>query len=161
MMIGASFTMRPIKSRNSANKNGIRASTLLGPTLRALREAKGLSQRDIEERTGLLRSYVSNVEHSHTVPSIDTLERMARALDVPLYRLFCRGPEPKRTPEFASTRKSRTFEERDGRDDLRYVRLLRRQIPHLSEEKKKLLLFMARTMARAHRKENRGKSQKV
>ena len=147
--------MRPIKSRTSTNTNGDRASALLGSTLRALREAKGLSQRDIEARTGLLRSYVSNVEHSHTVPSIDTLEKMARALEVPLYRLFCPGPDPKGASEFAPTRKGRTFEERDARDDLRYLRLLRRQIPHLSEEKKNLLLFMARTMARAHRQRKR------
>ena len=45
----------------------------------------------MEQRTGLLRCYISSVEHSHTVPSIDTLDRIARALEVPLHSLFCDG----------------------------------------------------------------------
>src|SRR5271155_1993601 len=59
--------------------------------LRQLREAKHLSQGDIEKRTGLLRCYTSRVENGHTVPSIETLEKYARALEVPLYRLFYDG----------------------------------------------------------------------
>jgi len=55
--------------------------------LRALREEKKLSQGDIEKRTGLLRCYISRVENGHTVPTVGTLEKMARALEVPLYRL--------------------------------------------------------------------------
>src|SRR5260370_30788469 len=73
--------------------NGMRASSLLATRLRALREQKGFSQGDLEERTGLLRCYISSVEHSHTVPSVDTLDRIARALDVPLHSLFCDGSE--------------------------------------------------------------------
>ena len=57
---------------------------LLAHRLRAIREAKNLSQGDIEERTGLLRPYISRVENGHTVPSIETLEKLARALEVPL-----------------------------------------------------------------------------
>jgi len=53
---------------------------LIGDRLRAIREAKKLSQGDIEERTGLLRPYISRVENGHTVPSIETLEKLARAL---------------------------------------------------------------------------------
>jgi transcriptional regulator with XRE-family HTH domain len=62
--------------------------------LRALREEKKLSQGDIEKRTGLLRCYISRVENGHTVPTVETLEKMARALDVPLYRLFYDGEAP-------------------------------------------------------------------
>ena len=61
---------------------------VIGERLKALREQKKLSQGDIEKRTGLLRCYVSRVENGHTVPSVDTLEKMARALEVPMYRLF-------------------------------------------------------------------------
>ena len=61
---------------------------LIGTRLRQLREQKQLSQGDIEERTGLLRCYVSRVENGHTVPSLETLERFAGVLDVPLYQLF-------------------------------------------------------------------------
>ena len=61
---------------------------LIGRRLRELREQKGLTQGDIEKATGLLRTYISRVEHGHTVPSLETLERFASALDVPLYQIF-------------------------------------------------------------------------
>ncbi len=61
---------------------------LIGDRLRAIREAKKLFQGDIEERSGLKRSYVSRVENGHTIPSVETLEKLARALEVPLYQLF-------------------------------------------------------------------------
>ena len=64
------------------------ADVIIGDRLRALREDKKLSQGDIEKRTGLLRCYISRVENGHTVPAIETLEKMARALEVPLYQLF-------------------------------------------------------------------------
>jgi len=44
-----------------------------------MREEKKLSQGDIEKRTGLARPYISRVENNHTVPTIETLEKMARA----------------------------------------------------------------------------------
>src|SRR4029077_20052392 len=56
---------------------------IIGDRLRALREEKKLSQGDIEKRTGLLRCYISRVENGHTVPAIETLEKMARALECP------------------------------------------------------------------------------
>jgi transcriptional regulator with XRE-family HTH domain len=61
---------------------------IIGGRLRLLRETNQLSQGDIEKRTGLLRCYISRVENGHTVPSIDTLGKMARALEVPMYQLF-------------------------------------------------------------------------
>ena len=54
---------------------------IIGDRLRALREEKKFSQGDIEKRTGLLRCYISRVENGHTVPAIETLEKMARALE--------------------------------------------------------------------------------
>jgi transcriptional regulator with XRE-family HTH domain len=67
---------------------------IISDRLRAVREAKNLSQGNIEERTGLLRCYISRVENGHTVPAIETLEKMARALEVPLYQLFYDGKKP-------------------------------------------------------------------
>jgi len=61
----------------------------IGLKIRQMREEKGLTQGDIENVSGLLRGYISRVENGHTVPSIETLEKFAAALDVPLYRLFC------------------------------------------------------------------------
>src|SRR6195256_2409677 len=64
---------------------------VIGYRLKELRESKKLSQGDIEKRTGLLRCYISRVENGHTVPGIETLEKMARALEVPMHRLFHDG----------------------------------------------------------------------
>lgn len=67
---------------------------LIGQKLRELREGRRLSQGDIEKKTGLIRCYTSRVENGHTVPTIDTLEKYARALQVPMYRFFYEGSEP-------------------------------------------------------------------
>jgi transcriptional regulator with XRE-family HTH domain len=60
----------------------------IGRRITSLREEKELSQGDIEKRTGLLRCYISRVENGHTVPAIETLEKIARALEMPLYQLM-------------------------------------------------------------------------
>ena len=72
---------------------------IIGDRLRAVREQKSLSQEDIEKRTGLLCCYISRVENSDTVPAVETLEKLARALEVPLYQLFYDGKEPPQLPK--------------------------------------------------------------
>jgi transcriptional regulator with XRE-family HTH domain len=67
---------------------------VIGERLKALREQKKLSQGDMEKKTSLLRCYVSRVENGHTVPAIETLEKMARAMEVPMYQLFYDGEKP-------------------------------------------------------------------
>ncbi len=76
----------------------------IGQKIRELREAKNLSQGDIEKRTGLLRCYTSRVECGHTVPSIETLEKYARALESPLYKFFYEGEEPPKKPKLLTTK---------------------------------------------------------
>jgi transcriptional regulator with XRE-family HTH domain len=71
---------------------------VIGQKLKEIRESKNLSQGDIEERTGLLRCYTSRVENGHTIPAIETPEKYARALEVPLYKLFYDGKRPIRKP---------------------------------------------------------------
>jgi transcriptional regulator with XRE-family HTH domain len=66
----------------------------IGARLRDLREAKNLSQGDMEKRTGLLRCYISRVENGHTTPAIETLEKITRALGVPLFHVFYDGEKP-------------------------------------------------------------------
>jgi len=61
---------------------------LIGARLRELREERKLSQGDITEVIGLPRTYISRIENGHAVPSLETLQRLAAALDVPLYRIF-------------------------------------------------------------------------
>ena len=127
--------------------NGMRASSLLGMRLRTLREEKGFSQGDMEKRTGLLRCYISSVEHSHTVPSVDTLEKIAQALSVPLCSLFHEDSEDGlRKPQIVGRANPRS--ERGSVEDRRFLRLLRRHVQHLDDQHRGLLLFLARTMAR-------------
>jgi transcriptional regulator with XRE-family HTH domain len=71
---------------------------LISDRLRSIREEKKLSQGDIEKRTGLLRCYVSRVENGHTVPAVETIEKFARALEVPIYQLFYDGDKPPDLP---------------------------------------------------------------
>src|SRR5260370_36960615 len=79
---------------------------IIGDRLRALREEKKLSQGDIEKRTGLLRCYISRVENGHTVPAIETLRKMARAFEVPMYELFYDGEEPPKLPNLPNRNSS-------------------------------------------------------
>jgi len=81
---------------------------IIGDRLRAIREAKEFSQGDIEKRTGLLRCYISRVENGHTVPTVETLEKMARALEVPMYKLFYDGAAP---PKLENLPKRKTADE--------------------------------------------------
>src|SRR5260370_10337912 len=79
--------------------------TMIGERLRTLRKDKNLSQGDIEERTGLQRCYVSRVENGHTIPSLETLQKMALALEVPLYKFFYEGDEPPQMPPLPVVKK--------------------------------------------------------
>src|ERR1700721_1472245 len=83
---------------------------VIGDRLKELREQKKFSQGDIEKRTGLLRCYVSRVENGHTVPAVETLEKFARALEVPVYQLFYDGEEPPKLPTIMSRGKSSSNE---------------------------------------------------
>src|ERR1022692_1851322 len=71
---------------------------VIGDRLKTLRETKHFSQGEIEKRTGLLRCYISRVENGHTVPAVETLEKFARALGIPMYQLFYDGEEPPALP---------------------------------------------------------------
>ena len=71
---------------------------LIGERIRVIRERKQLSQVELAVRTGLVRSYISGVENGYIVPSVETLEKIARVLEVPLHRLFYDGDEPPSLP---------------------------------------------------------------
>src|SRR5271154_1624929 len=116
---------------------------VIGERLKALREHKKMSQGDIEKRTGLLRAYISRVENGHTVPSIETLEKMARALEVPMDQLFYDGEKPP-APELPKIGGGDWGGSgRDARTLGRFRRLLRRT----SKADLKLLLLIAEKMA--------------
>lgn len=82
---------------------------VIGDRLKSIREQKSLSQGDVEKRTGLLRCYISRVENGHTVPAVETLEKFARALEIPMYQLFYDGDEPPALPDVPKRKKRMTF----------------------------------------------------
>jgi len=124
---------------------------VIADRLRTLREEKQLSQGDIEKRTGLLRCYISRVENGHTVPAIETLEKMARAMEVPLYQLFYDGEEPPEPPVLPRSKaEGGTAWGHSGK----YVRVLnqfRRLLGRMDGNDRKLLLSMAQKMAQKRR----------
>ena len=120
---------------------------IIGDRLREMREAKKLSQGDIEKRTGLLRCYISRVENGHTVPAIETLEKLARALEVPLYQLFYEGEEPPKLPNLLKRKSSDDTAWGSTGKEGRFLNKLRRLLGKANEQDRKVILFMAQKMA--------------
>ena len=120
---------------------------IIGDRLREMREEKKLSQGDVEKRTGLLRCYISRVENGHTVPAVETLEKLARAFEVPLYQLFYEGEEPPLLPNLLKRKSSGEIAWGSSGKDARFLSKLRRLLSKTGEQDRKLLLHMAQKMA--------------
>ena len=121
---------------------------VIGDRLRQLREDKKLSQGDIEKRTGLLRCYVSRVENGHTIPAIETLEKMARALEVPLYQLFYDGDEPPNVPNLLKQRASDASAWGSTGKNSIYLHKLVKCLGKSTDSDRKLLLALAQKVSR-------------
>jgi transcriptional regulator with XRE-family HTH domain len=121
---------------------------IIGDRLRDMREQKKLSQGDIEKRTGLLRCYISRVENGHTVPAIETLEKLARAMEIPMYQLFYDGEEPPKLPNLPKRKSSDNVAWGSSGKDARFLNKFRRLLSKTPEADRKLLLHMAQKMAR-------------
>lgn len=121
---------------------------VIGTRLKKLREDRSLSQGDIEKRTGLLRCYISRVENGHTVPSLETLERLAAALEIPLYQLFFEGDAEPALPNLS---KRHTTEELvldiEQEKELRFFEKVKRLLTKIDEKDRQLLLYMAQKLA--------------
>src|ERR1035437_3694856 len=120
---------------------------IIGDRLRALREQKNFSQGEIEKRTGLLRCYVSRVENGHTVPAVETLEKFARALEVPMYQLFYDGEEPPKLPNLPKRKTTADIAWGSKAKDARMLAKFCRLFSHMEEGDRGLVLFMAQKMA--------------
>ena len=121
---------------------------IIGDRLREMREEKKLSQGDVEKRTGLLRCYISRVENGHTVPAVETLEKLARAFEVPLYQLFYEGTEPPVLPNLLKRKSSGENAWGSTGKDARFLNKLRRLLSKTGEEDRKLVMLMAQKTAR-------------
>lgn len=120
---------------------------IIGERLRTLREFKKLSQGDIEKRTGLLRCYISRVENGHTVPAIETLEKLARAMEIPLYQLFYDGEEPPELPNLPKRKSSDDIAWGSAGKDARFLSRFRRTLGRIDDADRRLLFYMAQKMA--------------
>jgi transcriptional regulator with XRE-family HTH domain len=116
---------------------------VIGDKLKTLREQKNMSQGDIEKRTGLLRCYLSRVENGHTVPSVDTLEKLARALEVPMYRLFTDEDHVKKPNIPTETIRSRVASSKEDKELRAFARLFAR----MKGKERTLLINVANKMA--------------
>jgi transcriptional regulator with XRE-family HTH domain len=109
----------------------------IGETIRNFRLQKGMSQGDIEKRTGLLRCYLSRVENGHTIPSLDTLAKIANAMDLPLAQFFSDNSNHdhgKQVPQLSE-------------DEVRFLSQIRRYSPNLNDSDRKLVIAMVKKMA--------------
>src|SRR5712671_2151760 len=109
----------------------------IGITIRSFRLQRGMSQGDIEKRTGLLRCYLSRVENGHTVPSLDTLSKIAGAMELPLSHFFSEGTNnngSKALPQLSD-------------DELRFLTQIRRYSGNLNDSDRKLVVAMVKKMA--------------
>ena len=139
----------PVMARISACREGTALVTIqhplhtqvsrsmnIGETIRNYRLQKGMSQGDIEKRTGLLRCYLSRVENGHTIPSLDTLSKIAGAMDLPLSQFFSDGNANggRGLPQLSD-------------DEVRFLTQIRRYSANLNDSDRKLVLAMIKKMA--------------
>jgi transcriptional regulator with XRE-family HTH domain len=117
---------------------------VIGERLRELREAKNLSQGDVQQRTGLLRCYTSRVEHGHTIPSIETLEKYAKAFGVPLYMFFYDGTAPIRLSWPKPKAESVVGVRGKG---YREMRRFAKAMSRMNDSEQQLFLYLASAMA--------------
>jgi transcriptional regulator with XRE-family HTH domain len=120
---------------------------IIGDRLRELRQHKNLSQGEVQQRAGLISAYISRIENGHTVPSLETLEKFARALEVPLYHLFYDGENPPKPFELPNGSPQRKLAWGASGKQFRMLLKLRRALGKMDERNRKLLLILAKKMA--------------
>lgn len=117
---------------------------MIGHRLREVRQTKKLSQGDIERSSGLLRCYVSQVENGHTVPAIDTIEKWARALGIPMYQLFYDGETPPKIPNEVKVQ-GKSWRQRGLKSPGRqYLREMQGYLAKLDQNDRALILHMTK-----------------
>ena len=125
----------------------------IGARLRQLREQRGMSQGDVEKLTGLLRCYTSRVEHGHTVPLLDTLEKYAAAFGVPLHHLFYEGDEPPPLPKLTPRKTLEELAEEPGKKgaEAKFLLKLKKLLGKVKERDRPVFLATAQKLATAKR----------
>lgn len=125
---------------------------IIGERLRELRQQKNLSQSDIQDRSALQRAYLSRVENGHTVPTIETLEKWANALEVPIYQLFYDGAVPPKPSDLRLWKSPDETAWGSSGQDAEYLKRLRRLLRKLDDANRRLFLQMSSRLARRAQK---------
>lgn len=60
----------------------------LGLRIKELRLEKGLSQEKFAEKANIHPKFIGKIERAEKKPSLDTIQKIAASLDVPVYELF-------------------------------------------------------------------------
>jgi transcriptional regulator with XRE-family HTH domain len=124
---------------------------IISERLRSIREEKHLSQGELERRTGLKRCYISRVENGHTIPSIDTLQKLARALEIPLYHIFYEGDGPPAlSPVPVSSKSADDAWGYEGRSAL-FLRRLCQLLGRMSDHDRQILFHLASQLVRRNK----------
>jgi transcriptional regulator with XRE-family HTH domain len=121
---------------------------LIGERLRTLREEKNFSQGVIEKRTGLLRCYISRVENGYTVPAVETLEKFAHALEVPMYQLFYDGERPPASPSLVVPKSANVNVWGSSGKNAQMLTEFRRLFSRMKDDERRFVLFTAQKMAK-------------
>jgi transcriptional regulator with XRE-family HTH domain len=132
---------------------------IIGDRIRVIREQKKLSQDDIQKRTGLERYYISRVEKNYTVPSIETLEKLARALEIPLYQFFYEGQYPPALPNLFKQKTAGEMTWGDSGKERECLMRFRQQLAKMREKDRKLLFLLGHRLS--GRSKRRSKSRAV
>lgn len=117
----------------------------IGQKLREIREAKKISQVEIAKATGLVQPYVSRVENGHTIPGVETLEKWASALKIPLYQILYDGEEPPKPLKLSGNHQGELWGN-SGRQ-LHDLKRLRGYLAKMGTQERELLMSLAGRMA--------------
>ena len=118
---------------------------LIGQRLREIREAKKISQVEIADATGLVQPYVSRVENGHTIPGVETLEKWASALKIPLYQILYDGEEPPKPLKLSGNHHGELWGN-SGRQ-MHDLKRLQQYLAKMNETERELLMSLAGRMA--------------
>jgi transcriptional regulator with XRE-family HTH domain len=64
---------------------------MLGTELRKARETAKLTQENLADRAGVHRTYISLLERGEKSPTVDTLKKICRVLDIRVSTLLARA----------------------------------------------------------------------
>jgi len=118
----------------------------IGLRLRNLRCRRGLSQRELQQKAGLMRCYISRLENGHTVPTLEILERLASALELPLYWILHVAEDPAGSGPTLDSDTEGSVQERMS-PDARFLRKLKSLWRRMTDYDREMLVLVAGRMA--------------